>query len=199
MACTMVFICFWFSSLSGLPFKRLFSAGARSWSTFFSNSSHLSKTAWPQGLEQVAVKLQFEDWLLPLHHSDTEQNISWLSQLIFLLSDRSEMISPLMLLCWCHSPSPVCELSLPSVCAVASMPKAHRTPSPGEELILWRERCWTLCAAGTPGLARVCPGRLPLPVCVPSCWPETFPKPFGLLQELWISPPCSCRMGRFLC
>lgn len=104
-----------------------------------------------------------------------------------------------MLLCWYHSPSPVCGLSLPSVCGVASMPKAYRTPGSGEELILWSERCWTPCAAGAPGLAGVCPGRLLLPVCVPSCWLGSFPKPFGLLQELWLFHPCSCRTGHFLC
>lgn len=102
-----------------------------------------------------------------------------------------------MLLCWCHSPSPVCGLPLPSVCGVASMPKAHRTPSSGEELTLWSERCWTLCAAGTPGLAGVWPGRLLLPVCVPSCWPGSFPKPFGLLQELWIFPPAALEQDIF--
>lgn len=70
-ACTTIFICFWFSSLSGLPFKRLFSAGARSWSSFFNSSWHLSRAAWPQDLEQVAVKSHYEDWLLPLYCSDT--------------------------------------------------------------------------------------------------------------------------------
>lgn len=70
-ACTTVFICFWFSSLSGLPFKILFSAGARSWSSFFSSSWHLSIIAWPQDLEQVALKSHYEDWLHPLYYSDT--------------------------------------------------------------------------------------------------------------------------------
>lgn len=72
MACPTVFICFWFYSLFWLPFKKLFSAVARSWSSFFSSSWHLSRTAWPQDLEQVAVKSHYEDWLVPLYHSDTK-------------------------------------------------------------------------------------------------------------------------------
>lgn len=193
MACTTVFISFWFSSLSGLLFKRLFSAGARSWGSFFSSSWHLSKTAWPQDLEQVAVKSLYEDWLLPLYHSDIKY-ILVVPVYLPSFGQQCNNISPYSAVLVAQ---PRLGLPLLSVCAVPSMPKAYRTPSSAGQWVPWSERCWTLCAAGVPGLARVCPGRLLLPVCIPSSWPAAFPKPFGLLQEIWIFPPAAVEWDIF--
>ena len=111
---------------------------------------------------------------------------------IFLLS--------LMLLRWNRTHSSVCRLSLPSVRGVLSVLSTRqnskfwqRTNSLQREM-LDTDRCWRAKAG-----RRVPWQAMAACFSVPSSWPGTLPRPFGLLQKCWIFLTRSCRTGHVVC